>query len=107
MGEVETARKSLDARLADWEARLDRLETAIAQPPSASASEPETAEDGSDHLLFVPSPEGYKLVECVGRSPLLGELLDLDGHEEQYAVTRIVRSPLPGDGRPCAYLEAT
>ena len=34
-----------------------------------------------------------------------GELLELEGREDRYAVLRVVRSPLPSDERPCAYLE--
>jgi len=96
---------SIDARLADWEARLDRLEGRRAlriQPEPAE--EPESdATDG--HVLFVPSPSGYELVERVGEFPSVSEPLELDGPDGRYAVMRIVRSPLPGDRRRCAYLE--
>jgi hypothetical protein len=86
----------LDARLADWDARLDRLE---GKPPSPEAK------GAAAHLLFVPSPAGYELVECVGDPPAACELLVPEEREGRYAVRRIVRSPLPGDERPCAYLE--
>jgi hypothetical protein len=92
-------RQELDTRLADWEARLDRLE---GRPAS-----PEANEAAAAHLLFVPSSAGYELVECVGDSPAAGELFELEGREGRYAVLRIVRSPLPGDERPCAYLQLT
>src|SRR5262245_50220344 len=94
---TDAAGPNIDARLADWEARLERLEeTPIQHAP---------AESNGGHLLFVPSAEGYELVEGAGESPGLGELLELEGHPGRYAVTRLVRSPLPGDGRPCALLE--
>jgi hypothetical protein len=93
---------SIDERLADWEARLDRLE---GKPgPRLQPQQAEPAAEGS-HLLFVPSPVGYELVERGGDSPAAGALLELDDREGRFAVIRIVRSPLPGDGRPCAYLE--
>jgi hypothetical protein len=85
----------LDARLADWEARLDRLE-----------GSPATPEPKGWHLLFVSSPAGYELIECAGDAPSAGELLELEGREGRYTATRVVRSPLPGDERPCVYLEA-
>jgi hypothetical protein len=87
----------IDTRLADWGARLDRLEAGAPAPRDVPVS--------GDHLLFVPSPSGYELVERVGDSPSVGELLELEGRRGRYAVMRIVRSPLPGDGRRCAYLE--
>src|SRR5262245_12239923 len=89
---------SIDARLADWEARLERLEEGRAQ---------EAAPDvGGGHLLYVPSAEGYELVAGDGASPAPGDVLEIEDREGSYAVTRVVRSPLPGDGRRCAYLEA-
>ena len=94
---TDTAGPSIDARLADWEARLERLEetTALEAPP----------EPNGGHLLFVPFAGGYELVEGAGESPSLGEILELDGRPGRYAVTRIIRSPLPGDERRCALLE--
>ncbi len=90
---------SIDARLADWEARLERLEETRAQE---AAPDP----GGSGHLLYVPSAEGYELVAGDGASPAPGDVLEVDGREGSYAVTRVVRSPLPADGRRCVYLEA-
>ena len=90
------AATGLDTRLADWERRLDRLEAALA--PSAL--------NGS-HVLFVPSPSGYALLERSGASPMLGASLELDGYGHRYAVVRVGRSPLPDDLRSCAYLVVT
>jgi len=83
----------IDTRLADWEARLDRLEkTAL----------PSEAADG--YLLFAPAPSGYELVERTGSVPATGEVLELDEREGRYIVSRVIRSPLPHDLRPCVYL---
>jgi hypothetical protein len=95
---ADAAGLSIDARLADWEARLERLEEA----PAREAAQ----ESNCGHLLFVPSAGGYELVEGAGESPSPGDLLEIDGRDGRYAVTRVVRSPLPNDGRSCAYLEA-
>jgi hypothetical protein len=56
------------------------------------------------HLLFVWKPSGYELVERDGEPPGVGETIDVDGRGQR--VTKIGPSPLPGDGRPCAYLIA-
>jgi hypothetical protein len=56
---------------------------------------------GRGHLLFLWSPDGYRLREVEGEAPPVGSELADDGHE--LVVTRIGPSPLPGDYRPCAY----
>ncbi len=56
------------------------------------------------HLLFVWKPSGYELVEREGEPPGVGEQIEVDGREER--VTKVGPSPLPGDGRRCAYLIA-
>jgi hypothetical protein len=56
------------------------------------------------HLLFVWKTSGYELVERDGEPPPVGEWIDVDGRGQR--VTKVGPSPLPGDGRPCAYLIA-
>ena len=55
------------------------------------------------HLLFVWTPTGYRLEEREGAPPAIGEQVELDGRRER--VSKIGPSPLPGDRRPCAYLQ--
>lgn len=115
MGDREDPARRLDARFADWDARLDRLDAErrqAAEPEVAPgtgvevAAQPAAREPApGGHVLFVPSPSGYELVERDGATPSTGEMIELDGREGSYAVTRIVRSPLPGDRRRCAVLE--
>jgi hypothetical protein len=50
------------------------------------------------HLLFVPTPDGYRLTEAAGPAPGLGTVTAVG------TVTKLGRSPLPGDARVCAYL---
>jgi hypothetical protein len=59
-------------------------------------------DDRSGHLLFVPSPQGYRLEERSGAAPERDERIDVDGRP--FLVSRIGASPLPLDPRPCAYL---
>jgi hypothetical protein len=56
------------------------------------------------YLLFVSKPTGYELRERDGELPAVGAVLDED--EGRMLVTRIGPSPLPGDDRRCAYLQA-
>ena len=56
------------------------------------------------YLLFVWKPSGYELREVEGDVPAVGAEVEQDGQKLQ--VTKIAPSPLPGDQRPCAYLQA-
>ena len=55
------------------------------------------------HLLFVWKPTGYELEERDGEPPAVGTEVELDGRRER--VSKIGPSPLPGDDRPCVYLQ--
>jgi hypothetical protein len=50
------------------------------------------------HLLFVPTAKGYRLAEAAGPAPTPGTVTAAG------LVTKVGRSPLPGDARVCAYL---
>jgi hypothetical protein len=56
------------------------------------------------HLLFVPTPERYLLVERDGAPPAPGEELDVPEAEARFGVVKVGRAPYPGELRPCAYL---
>jgi hypothetical protein len=56
------------------------------------------------YLVFVWKPTGYELREREGEVPALGSVLDEE--DGRMVVTRIGPSPLPGDDRRCAYLQA-
>jgi signal peptidase I len=62
------------------------------------------APENAGHLRFVWSPAGYELVRHQGEPPAVGAFLD--EHERLYRVSKLASSPLPGDPRPCAYLES-
>jgi hypothetical protein len=58
----------------------------------------------ANYLLFVWKPSGYELREAEGEVPSVGAEVEQD--EEKLQVTKVAPSPLPGDDRPCAYLQA-
>jgi hypothetical protein len=56
------------------------------------------------YLLFVWKPSGYELHEADGEVPSVGSEVEQD--DERLRVTKVAPSPLPGDSRLCAYLQA-
>jgi hypothetical protein len=56
------------------------------------------------YLLFVWKPTGYELRERDGELPSVGSVVEED--DARMVVTRVGPSPLPGDDRRCAYLQA-
>jgi hypothetical protein len=79
---------TLEAEVAALKARLIRAEGE--RPPG--------------HVLFVPTPDGYEVVEADEPPPPVGQLLLLD--DGCFRVQRVGRSPFPRDRRPCLFLEA-
>jgi hypothetical protein len=53
------------------------------------------------YVLFAWSPAGYTLRELDGDPPHVGDELDDNGHT--LIVNKLGASPLPGDGRTCAF----
>jgi hypothetical protein len=62
----------------------------------------EVPEPADSHLLFVPTPARYLLVECEGAPPPEGSRLELD--EGSFLVTKVGRAPVPDESRDCAFL---
>jgi len=119
-----------ERRIGDQEAELDRLAAELAErerlleAESASVTAgreelsravatvssglrlvgPDDAPEGevAGHVLYV-TDAGYRMIERDGGAPGVDALVEID--ERQFVVTRIGRSPLPGDRRTCAYLE--
>jgi hypothetical protein len=58
------------------------------------------------YLLFVSKPSGYELVERDGEPPAPGAEVELE-EGMRFTVSKLGPSPLPADGRPCAYLQGT
>ena len=55
------------------------------------------------YLLFLSKPSGYELGEREGEPPAAGT--ELEDGEGRFLVSKVAPSPLPGDERPCAYLQ--
>jgi hypothetical protein len=62
------------------------------------------ADGEGKHLLFIWKPTGYELREREGEVPAVGSEVEAD--DQKLRVTKVAPSPLPGDSRPCAYLQA-
>jgi hypothetical protein len=56
------------------------------------------------HLRFVWTTQGYQLREREGDVPEVGSDVEEDG--ASFRVAKVGPSPLPGDTRLCAYLQA-
>ena len=62
----------------------------------------EVSQPASSHLLFVPTPARYLLVEREGSPPQPGAKLELE--QGAFAVAKLGDAPFPGEDRPCAFL---
>jgi len=62
----------------------------------------ETPEPATAHLLFVPSPVRYALVDGDGPAPSEGSEVELD--ERLFVVSKVGPAPFPDESRACAFL---
>jgi hypothetical protein len=61
---------------------------------------PERTQRG--HVRFISFPDGYRLDTSDERCARPGDVIEV--HGRSFVVTRVGRSPLPDDRRPCAFL---
>ncbi len=104
--EREHTLEQLAAELGSRELRVAEGETTrqIAVPdelPRSDQNEPLEPEVAA-HVLYLVDG-GYRMVEREGIATRVDALVEVDG--QQFVVTRVGRSPLPGDRRTWAYLE--
>ena len=98
---VERVRRR-DRRIAELSAN-ERDE--LAQVGEPQPSQPD-ARAASGHLIYAQLAGRYVLVERDGAPPEPDTMLELpEIGEETVLVSRIGRSPLPNDPRPCAFAE--
>jgi hypothetical protein len=83
---------------------IDRLRAEFTQLKVVETSEEPEPEPElpSSHVVFVPTPARYMLLERQGPPPAPGEALDLP--EGSFVVGKIGRAPFPGERRACAFL---
>jgi hypothetical protein len=82
---------------------LNKLETEVAElRERLRHEEPEELPPG--HVLFLPTPDGYAIVEADDPPPPASRLVLID--DRWFRVLRIGRSPFPRDRRPCLFLES-
>jgi hypothetical protein len=88
--------RSENSRLQDEIERLrsEFTELKLVEAPEAPAS----------HLLFVPTPARYVLLERDGGPPEPGDELELPDVRGRLVVAKVGRAPFPGEPRPCAFL---
>jgi hypothetical protein len=103
LGAVELRRAAVERReraVAMREERLEELDSEIDDTGATGCAEPLELEPGPQ-LAFVPGAD-YRLAEIEQPGLAAGDAVELEG--EDYLVTRVGHSPLPGDSRRCAYL---
>jgi uncharacterized coiled-coil protein SlyX len=106
----EGQRDELEARLEERTKQVGELEQILTETRGELArlrtrlAEPDSEPTPTAHVLFVVGSKGYELLEREGTPPDTGEHVQLEDGGVQL-VAKVGRSPLPGDRRPCAYLE--
>ena len=83
---------------------IERLGAAVVEADARLAGQIPVVE-GAGWVAFAPTDAGYRLVELSGSQPELGATVEVAESEGLLVVTRYGRSPLPFDGRPCAFLD--
>ena len=94
--------------LMDRVGALDPPKPPPLSPAQSATKEPETDDDEElGHLLFVPTYQGYRLVERTGAVPDLGDVVELpETPGARLVVAKLASSPLPHDARVCVYLNS-
>lgn len=99
--QLESENRKLQDEIERLQAEFTNLRLIEPAPKVELGPEPEP-EPPSAHLLFVPTPARYVLVEREGPPPAPGDAVALS--EGSFVVGKLGRAPVPGDLRPCAFL---
>ena len=108
--QLERQLEETSTQITHFEAESNNV-LAVASSPARSGAERHADEHAEDlsHLLFVPSPLGYRLVAQDGPPPMPGSTLQFpedDGTTSTLLVSKVGLAPLPGGSLACAYLVA-
>ena len=101
LGAVELKRAALERRERAVEAREEQIAELRAELDERAAAPSPAVEPELVELAFVPG-DRYRLVEIDATPLTLGFVFEIE--DAEFVVSRIARSPLPGDARRCAYL---
>ena len=96
----DDVRQELERRAAELAEYARELDERVASP-AHSSSRP-VRED--EHVALVSTGDRYRLIVRTGPPPEPGTAVELD--DMPYRTLRLTASPLPGDDRSCALLEA-
>ena len=99
--QLETANLLLQEEIERLHAEFTKLRVVEAPEPPEPEPEPELP---TSHLLFVPTPARYLLVERQGPPPDAGDEVALS--EGRFVVGKLGPAPMPGERRACAFLLA-
>jgi hypothetical protein len=94
--ELEAENKRLQEEIERLHSEFTRLRVIEAEPVEPEPELPKT------HVLFVPTPTRYLLLERQGPPPEAGTELSLS--EGSFLVGKVGRAPVPGERRACAFL---
>jgi len=94
--ELEAENKRLQEEIERLHSEFTRLRVIEAEPMKPEPEPPKT------HVLFVPTPTRYLLLERQGPPPEAGTELSLS--EGSFLVGKVGRAPVPGERRACAFL---
>jgi len=81
---------------------LDEIERLRAEFTRFKVVETPEVPEPSSHVVFIPTPERYLVLERQGPPPEPGAALHLP--EGSFVVGKVGRAPFPGERRPCAFL---
>jgi hypothetical protein len=99
-GPLRDTTVAADDEVAAIEGRVERLDHLIGRL-EARLQHDEVGDE--EHVTFLSHGGAYRIRVGTGPCPAVGETLE--DEEGRYVVLKLGRAPLPGDRRPCAYLE--
>ena len=94
--------EGIEADLVEIRERLSLAEDRSLTPTIVGANLPDESPEpqSSEYVVYLSTPEGYRLFTHHGPVPASGDTLDDAGASK---VLNVGRSPLPNDPRPCVF----